>query len=200
MPKRSFADVSEFETYTNRAEELIFDGTENLTERPKNDEKQREKYSGKKKTHTDLALVLSDKAQWIYYVSPYYHGKNVDMEVLKKEFAPGQGWFRNRKVLFDLGFVGVDKLYDFKELIIGEKKPRKSKKNPNPELTETQKIDNQEISRERIFVEHAIGRMKKYRILKNRCRLKKCKMKDQILGVCAGLSNFQLLINQEVTT
>ena len=139
-----------------------------------------------------MALVLSDKATRIYYVSEYYDGKNVDMGILKKEFPPGQQWFKNFKVLFDLGFVGVRKLYEFKELIIGEKKPRKSKKNPRPELTEEQKKKNQAISRERIFVEHAIGKMKRYRILKNRCRLKCQETKNRILGISAGLWNYQL--------
>ena len=84
------------------------------------------------------------------------------------------------------------KLYTFKELIIGEKKPRKSKKNPKPELTQEQKENNKKISKERIFVEHAIGRMKKYHILKNRCRIKCYNLKNRIIGLCAALWNYQL--------
>ena len=79
-----------------------------------------------------------------------------------------------------------------KEVIIGEKKPRKSKNNPAPELSEEQKARNTKISRERIFVEHAIGKMKIFRILKNRCRFKCQKMKNKIIGVCAGLWNHKL--------
>jgi len=137
-------------------------------------------------------MVLSDKNQWIYYVSNYYPGSNVDFGVLKNEFAPGGGWFRNVKLLVDLGFVGIDKIYEIKELIIGKKKPRKSKKNPNTELSAEQKEKNRAISQERIFVEHAIGRMKKYRILKNRCRIKSMNLKNRIVGICAGLSNLQI--------
>ena len=77
MPKREFKDVEEFEAHVCEAKELIFDGTENLTERPKGYDEQKEKYSGKKCTHTDLTLVLSDKRTWIYYASEYYDGKNV---------------------------------------------------------------------------------------------------------------------------
>lgn len=187
--------MEDFERQVSVAEELIFDGTENLTERPQDHDKQKDKYSGKKKTHTDLALVLSDKQTKIYYVSKYYDGKNVDMGVLKREFPPEQSWFKNFKVLFDLGFIGVEKLYEFKELIIGEKKPRKSKKNPNPELTGEQKLKNRSVSRERIFVEHAIGKMKRYRILKNRCRIKCPVIKNRILGIAAGLWNYQIDLN-----
>ncbi|MEM9887987.1 MAG: transposase family protein, partial [Bacteroidota bacterium] len=79
--------------------------------------------------------------------------------------------------------------------IIGERKPRKSKSNPDPELSEEQKQKNKRVSKERIFVEHAIGKMKRYRILKNRCRLKCQKLKNRILGIAAALWNYQLLIN-----
>jgi hypothetical protein len=136
--------------------------------------------------------VLCDKATRIYYVSEYYDGKYVDIGVLKKEFAIDMGWFKKFKVLFDLGFQGVAKLYEFKELIIGEKKARKSKSNPDSKLNPAQKERNKAISRERIFVEQAIGKMKRYRILKNRCRLKCQNIKNRILGITAGLWNYQL--------
>ena len=145
--------------------------------------------------HTDIALLLSDKKTRIYYVSNFYDGSNVDMGILKKEFQPGSGWFKNFRLLVDLGFVGIGKLYKIKELIIGEKKPRKSKENPKPKLTKAQKERNTKISRERIFVEHAIGKMKKFRILKNRCRIKSQELKNKILGICAGLWNYQLALS-----
>lgn len=61
MPKRHYASVKEFEEHTKSAEEIIFDGTETPIERPKGNDNQRVKYSEKKKTHTNIALVLSDK-------------------------------------------------------------------------------------------------------------------------------------------
>lgn len=192
MPRRKFKNVEDFQSHVSDADELIFDGTENLTERPQSNEKQRNKYSGKKKTHTDVAMVLSDKQTKIHYVSEYYDGKHNDMGILKSEFDPSQNWFAKFRVLFDLGFVGVEKLYQFKELIIGEKKARKSKSNPKPELSEQQKLKNKEVSRERIFVEHAIGKMKRYRILKNRCRLKCMEIKNRVLGIAAALWNYQM--------
>jgi len=195
MPKRSFSSVEEFENHVSSAKELIFDGTENPTERPQTHEDQKSKYSGKKKTHTDIALLLSDKATKIYYISNLYDGSQVDMGIIKKEFAPGEGWFKNHRLLVDLGFIGIEKVYEIKELVIGKKKPRKSKNNTTPELSKEQKEKNREVSRERIFVEHAIGRMKRFRILKNRCRLKCQKLKNKIIGICAGLWNYQLDIS-----
>lgn len=195
MPRRGFEDVADFEGHVSEAGELIFDGTENPVERPQSNDGQKVKYSGKKKTHTDAALVLSDKKRKIYYVSRYYDGSNVDMGILKMEFPPDKAWFAKLRVLFDLGFVGVGKTYEFLELVIGEKKPRRSKSNPEPKLTDAQKGSNKKISKERIFVEHAIGGMKIYRILKNRCRLKCQQMKNRILGLCAGLWNYHLSLN-----
>jgi hypothetical protein len=114
MLKREFKNVEEFEDHVSEAEELIFDGTENLTERPKGYNEQKEKYSGKQCTHTNLTLLLSDKKTWIYYVSKYYDGKNVDFGVLEQEFPPEYPWFKNFKILVDLGFIGIDKLYEIK--------------------------------------------------------------------------------------
>jgi len=195
MPKRKFESVKEFKQHVSKAKELIFDGTENPIERPQGTDNQKSKYSGKKKTHTDIALLLSDKKTKIYYLSELYDGSNVDMGLLKKEFPPGKGWFKKSKVLFDLGFVGVDKIYKIKELVIGERKSRKSKNNPTPKLSDEQKMKNTKVSRERIFVEHAIGKMKRFRILKNRCRIKCQKLKNKIIGICAGLWNYHLNIN-----
>jgi len=55
------------------------------------------------------------------------------------------------------------------------------------------------VSKERIYVEHAIGRMKKFRILKNKCRLKSSDMKNRIIGICAGLSNYDLSIKHSLS-
>ena len=192
MPKRAFENVEEFEEHLSEAKELLFDGTENSVERPKGDDNQRSKYSGKKHMHTDIALILSNKDTYIYYVSKLYEGSNVDFGIFKKEFPPDEGWFKNFKVVVDLGFVGIDKLYEIKELVIGVKRSRKSKKNPNPKLSEEQKEHNKAVSKERIFVEHAIGKLKRFRMLKNRSRLKSNELKDRIIGICAGLWNYRL--------
>ncbi len=195
MPKRKFEGPTEFEKHLKGVDEIIFDGFENMTERPQGYEDQKVKYSGKKGTHTDIALLMSDKRTWIYYVSDFYDGSNVDFGLFKKEFPPGKGWFKKKKIIVDLGFQGIEKLYEAREIIIGEKKPRKSEGNPKPELAPEQKERNREVSRERIYVEHAIGRLKRFRILKNRCRLKCQNFKNQIIGICAGLWNYELNLN-----
>ena len=48
LPKREFKDAAEFAEYLKQEETLIFDGTEQRTNRPNNDAAQKENYSGKK--------------------------------------------------------------------------------------------------------------------------------------------------------
>lgn len=49
LPKRRFKDAAEFSEYLENEETLIFDGIEQRTQRPSDDEAQKDNYSGKKK-------------------------------------------------------------------------------------------------------------------------------------------------------
>lgn len=199
MPRQSFKDVSDFEDFMKDEEEILIDGFEKPIERSSNYETQKKNFSGKKHTHTDIALLISNKQRYIYYVSNLYEGSAVDYGIMKKEFSPEKKWFRNKKVVVDLGFIGIDKDYKIKELMIGNKKPRKSNNNPNPKLTKKEKEclprnlgGNKIVSKNRIYVEHAIGGMKIFRMLKNKCRLKLKELKNRIVRVAAGLWNYKL--------
>ena len=86
----------------------------------------------------------------------------------------------------DLGFVGFEKNYECERVRIPHKK------NKGQELDDQQKLENKNISRERINVEHSIGGMKRYRILSDRARMHDFKLYDDILGVIAGLWNFYI--------
>ena len=72
------------------------------------------------------------------------------------------------------------------------KKPRKSKKHPNPQWSDEQKAANTALSQVRIFIEHAIGGMKRYNILVQVFRNRKADFEDDAIGVCAGLWNLAL--------
>lgn len=48
LPKREFKNAAEFAEYLKNEKTLIFDGTEQRTQRPSDDEAQKENYSGKK--------------------------------------------------------------------------------------------------------------------------------------------------------
>jgi hypothetical protein len=72
------------------------------------------------------------------------------------------------------------------------KKPRKSHKNPNPQVSDAQKAPNTALSHVRIFIEPAIGGMKRSNILVHVFRNHKADFEDDAVGICAGLWNFVL--------
>ena len=109
-----------------------------------------------------------------------------DFKLLKIEFPPEQEWFKSFKVRVDLGYLGMAKEYECKSLSIPHKKPKKQ------ELSALEKLENRSFAEERVPVEHAIGGMKRYRILSDRLRMHDFGLYDVVLEVCAGLWNFQL--------
>ena len=131
-------------------------------------------------------LIISNVGRKILYLSQCWVGKTHDFKLLKLEFPPEQNWFRNFKVRVDLGYLGIAKEYVCKALSIPHKKPKKQ------ELSQAQKAENRVFAGERVNVEHAIGGLKRYRILSDRLRMHDFGLYDVVLEVCAGLWNFQL--------
>ena len=66
------------------------------------------------------------------------------------------------------------------------KKPR------GKELTQENKENNRLISQIRIRIEHAIGGVKRYRIVKDKVRAWKNNFRDKVMETCCGLHNFRL--------
>lgn len=119
--------------------------------------------------------------------------------MFKKEIPPdkkGQAdhLFKDYELLVDLGFLGIETDYqgNIKAIIIPEKKPRKSKKNPKPELTEKQKENNKVKSQIRIKVENAIGGVKRLGAVTQVFRNKKEDFNDAVMEIACGLWNFHL--------
>jgi len=131
-------------------------------------------------------MIISTKNTYIHYVSQCYEGKSHDYSMLKAEFDPAKKWFKKFIVRVDLAYLGFDKCYDCKQVIMPDKKPRKG------ELTPNQKRNNKKKSSKRIKVEHSIGGMKRYRILADRLRIHDISLYNSCLEICAGLWNFNL--------
>ena len=72
------------------------------------------------------------------------------------------------------------------------KKPRPSKKTPNPPWSEEHKAAHTAVSQVRICIEHAMGGMKRSSILVHVCRNHKAAFEDDAVGICAGRWNFVL--------
>jgi len=108
-------------------------------------------------------MSLPDK--FMVFLGRTLSGHNHDSIMLQQEFPPEMDWFVELNVLVDRGYLGMKSAYRGEQIAIPTKKPRKSQKNPNPQLSDEQRAANTALSRVRIFVEHAIGGMKRYNIL-----------------------------------
>lgn len=185
LPKRRISSLEEFYALIPEAKDLFTDGTERPIQRPKNSQKQRSHYSGKKKRHTKKNLVLSDEHKRVGYVSPTYEGKAHDYGIFKAEIDPSvipkdiAHWL-------DKGFIGIEKDYPGVTVIIPKRKPK------GLNLTDAEKEQNKIISGIRIVSEHAIGGIKRYRIVSDNFRNKTDKFCDTVMYLTCGLWNYRL--------
>lgn len=114
-------------------------------------------------------------------------GSTHDFTMLKQDFPAEKGWFKRKSVRLDLGYLGFDKIYECLETVLPEKRKK------GQSLSDKEKAQNKQKSQERIFIEHSIGGLKRYRVLSDRLRNKKIDLYNDFLEVCAGLWNFYLL-------
>jgi hypothetical protein len=84
----------------------------------------------------------------------------------------------------DMGFQGY--------VLAGVTMFQPQKKPRGGELTPPEKATNRRISSIRIRMEHAIGGVKRSRIVKDKIRLLKDGSRDTIMETCCGLHNFRL--------
>ena len=157
------------------------DGTERPIHRPQDPEEQQESYSGKKKCHTIKYLLVIDEAWHRCFLSDTYEGKAHD-----KSPADLVGYILpvGSSLYQDLGFQGF---------ILAGVTIVPPKKNPRGgELSPPENTSNCWISLSRIRGEHAIGRVKRYRIVKDKIRLFKDGIRDAIMETCCSLHNFCL--------
>ena len=186
LPPRKIRSVKEFSERFPAVKELIIDGTERPVQRPKDKQKQKERYSGKKKKHTQKNIVVTNRTKEILLLSPTSGGKEHDYTMLKKsklpEYIP-----EKIKAYLDLGFKGIQKDYSLK-IHMPFRKPR------TRGLTEQQKKFNKKVSQYRVIVENAIAGVKRLRCITDVCRTKSEEMKDHLMWLSCGLWNFHLKV------
>jgi hypothetical protein len=162
---------------------LLHDGTEREIPRPVDEDEQQENYSGKKKKHTVKNAVVITACCLILYVSPSVCGKMHDKKIADTMYA-----FPYPCQLYqDTGYQGYkpDGVTIFQPI----KKPH------GGNLTKKEKVHNREISSYRVRVEHAIGGVKRMRIVKDECRLRTGNFVQRIFRTCAAIHNFRIKIN-----
>jgi hypothetical protein len=162
---------------------LLHDGTEREVPRPQDEDEQKAKYSGKKKKHTVKNAVITSALCTILFVSATFSGRVHDKTIADTAYHIPAGFILYQ----DSGYQGYAP--QGVQIIQPQKKPR------GKELTKEQKDRNREISVDRVRVEHAIGGVKRARIVKDECRLRKNNFVNNIFATCAALHNFRIKIN-----
>jgi DDE superfamily endonuclease/Helix-turn-helix of DDE superfamily endonuclease len=147
-------------TWTPAAVDLvIIDSFESPVRRPSQQERQKRVYSGKKKRHTLKTQLATDQDGEILTLEAGHRGPQADLKLYDE--APLPEPIADKPRMGDKGYHSQDP----PELTTPHKKPR------GGELTAEQKAENKEIARQRIVVEHAIRRVKSFRILRDDYRL-----------------------------
>jgi hypothetical protein len=122
-----------------------------------------------------------DEACHVCFLSATYEGTMPDKSIADLAgytFPPGSCLYQ------DMGFQGF--VLAGITIVQPKKKPR------GGELTPPEKATNRRISSIRIRIEHAIGGVKRYRMVKDNIRLLKDGIRDAIMETCCGLHNFRL--------
>ena len=160
---------------------FLIDGTERPINRPKDREKQKTYYSGKKKKHTVKNNVITSRGGNIVYLSGTYEGKKSDKKIADEE---GYCFPSGSKLLQDTGFQGYKP--EGVTILQPKKKPR------NGELTPDEKVFNRAVSSVRVEVEHQIGGAKRCQILVQKFRNRADNFVDDVMETACGLHNFRM--------
>ncbi|MBU1599149.1 transposase [bacterium] len=171
-----------FEKYPDLVE-LTIDGTEQAIQRPKKNAKQRKHYSGKKKQHTIKTQIIITKDKRIFDISGSHPGSFHDYTIFKKYKTPDKIPKRS-KIRVDKGYQGIEKDYPEIEVYLPKKATRGHK------LTKKEKKENKNLAKKRIYVEHVIGSLKRFKILSQKYRhdLKKY---NSVIKNIAALQNMK---------
>ena len=121
-PERDACLVATNPETTEGGATLAIDGTERRLQRPVDPLKQREKYSGKKKAHTDKnILVVNSNTRRVIYLSPTVEGKKHDSRAAQEVAI---AYPTNATLDKDTGFQGYEPAG---VLTLQAKKKRKAK-------------------------------------------------------------------------
>lgn len=183
LPERKINSEEDFITKFGSITDIFIDGSERPIQRPKNKQKRKEHYSGKKKRLTKNQLFMTDKKKRVLALGELKPGAKNDKGSFDEE-----GWGdvipKIVKCHVDKGFQGIHH-YGL-DVNIPKKKP------PGGELTEAEKEQNKQISKIRIVNEHAIGGVKRYGAVAQICRNKGNDLPDEFAVAASGLWNYHL--------
>jgi len=170
----------------------FLDATEQEIPRPRDSAKRRTHYSGKKKRHTVKTQITVNADGLILHKTPHARGSRHDYALFK--------WRHPRLpdnvcLGLDLGYDGVQNDYlGFNALVPFKRRgPGRGKRGVKAkELTCEERAFNQRLSVERVVVEHAISRLKKFRIMAHEFR-NRLRHYDTMTDVVCGLVNLRII-------
>ena len=126
-------------------------------------------------------MLLINAVLTILFLSATYAGSTHDKRIADATPYPLPAGSR---LLQDLGFLAFT--LDQVEIIMPTRKPR------GCALTRRQKAGNRHIARRRVRIEHVTSSVKRCRIVRDTCRLRKAGVRDLIMEVCCALHNFRV--------
>ena len=165
---------------------VIIDASEVFIETPSDLHMQSSTWSNYKHHNTAKFLIGCTPNGVISYVSQLYVGSISDVELTRRcGFLETLAGKSGASVMADRGFTIRDLLNDVGvELNIPPFMERRD------QLPASEVKAGRQIASLRIHVERAIGRIKHYRILKGTLPLSMARLANQIVSVCAWLTNF----------
>jgi hypothetical protein len=168
------------------------DATEQEIPRPKNKQKRKTHYSGKKKRHTVKTQLTVNCRGLIIHKSRHVRGSTHDYALYKRSHPVLPSNVRSG---FDLGYLGIYDDYPNLNCVlpIKKKNPVRGKVGVRAlELSVEQRAFNREFASERVVVEHTNSRVKKFLIWGGEFR-NRAKRYDVMTDIVSGLVNFRIL-------
>ncbi len=161
---------------------IFADGTERFIRRPKNKDKQKSKYSGKRRRHSVKNIIITHPVNnTILFLGKTQGGKKHDKESIEEEDIKCRDPI---KMLTDLGFLGL-KIPNI-QIIMPKRKPR------GGTLSDNEKAINKILSSIRAGVEHAIAGAKRNRSVLDTCCNVKEETPDLLMSIACGLHNLRV--------
>jgi hypothetical protein len=183
LPERKLRSIEEFLERFPEVKAVILDGTERPVQRPKDSAQQQEHYSGKKKRHTRKHITGSTRKKRVILLTRARGGRIHDKRQLDEaglvEYIPDEVAIEG-----DLGFQGLQ--HEFNNVHLPHKKTK------GKPLSEQQKQENREFSRQRVKCEHAHAGLKRYHAVADVYRNRVPDFDDRLMFNAAGLWNFYL--------
>ena len=169
------------------------DSTEQEIPRPKNAQKRKTHYSGKKKRHIVKTQLTVNSKGLIIHRTNHATGRRHDLDIYRKNHP---NLLKEVEQNFDRGYDGIRNYFPDLKCAIPFKRRghgRGHRGEKAEDLTPEQKSFNRKLSKVRVVVEHTISRLKKFNIFGTEFR-NRLRHYDVMTDIVSGLVNLKILM------